>query len=306
MTASVPEAAARDGAPPRSRGAGSPRRSPGSRSSRARSPSGRARVQVDEPDRLLRRASVRARRPRSTETATSAPSDSRAPAAIAAAVSAETAPCASSVSAGTPSCGDLDVVLVRDDPAAEDVARARESRSAAPRRARRCTTPRSRASSPRARQRPARAPRPAARPRRTVPLERAERASSIAGAAPPPLADEVDVDLEVMGADRRLDPVAARRRPPRARARPPTRSRRRAQHRGARGGSARASTRRTASSSSAACHSRRSSGGGPGRTTATRAAGLDDEPGRRPGDPDHPPALGNGRLLAHAGLRTRA
>ena len=62
-----------------------------------------ARVQVDEPDRLLRRAAARARRSRSRTTATSAPSRAARPAAIAAAVSAETAPCSRSTSSGTPS-----------------------------------------------------------------------------------------------------------------------------------------------------------------------------------------------------------
>ena len=45
-----------------------------------------------------------------------------------------------------------------------------------------------------------------------------------------------------------------------------------------------------------------------GKDDRDRATGLDDEPRCRPRDPDHPPAFGNGRLLADAlfELRVRA
>ena len=137
----------------------------------------------------------------------------------------------------------LDLVRVRDDPAREDVARARAPRSAAPRRGRPCTTRRWRASARAPGRARARAPRSALRrPRRAT--RRAARRSRAASSAAPLLRarldDEVDVDLEVAGADRRLHPVAVAARARRAPARPPTRSRRRSAARGAPGGSARA------------------------------------------------------------------
>ena len=61
------------------------------------------------------------------------------------------------------------------------------------------------------------------------------------------LDEEVDVDLEVAGADRRLDAVRRRPRPRRARARAPTRWRRRTAARAAPARARRASTRRTGS-----------------------------------------------------------
>ena len=66
-----------------------------------------------------------------TETATSTPSRSRAPFAIAAATSAETAPCSARSSGETPSSSSLMLVVVGDDAAPDDVARARDRGEAA-------------------------------------------------------------------------------------------------------------------------------------------------------------------------------
>ena len=77
-------------------------RSPGKTKSLLRERLGPFRVEEDEANGLLVAAPARARYS-GDRTATSAPSRSRAPAAIAAAVSAETAPWRSSTSRGTPS-----------------------------------------------------------------------------------------------------------------------------------------------------------------------------------------------------------
>ena len=71
---------------------------------------------------------------------------------------------------------------------------------------------------------------------------------------------------------------------------------------------ARARTRRTGAVSSARGQSRCSSRGGPGRTTTTQLSGVENDAGRRSGEPERDRAFGKRRLLAHAGreLRVRA
>ena len=109
-----------DGRPPADRGAVS-----GKDEVRAPRAVGAFRVEEDEADGL---SSVPPPGPAIpvTDTATSAPRRSRAPAAIAAAVSADTAPCRASVSSGHAELAGLDVVGVGHDRAGEDVARARD------------------------------------------------------------------------------------------------------------------------------------------------------------------------------------
>ena len=98
---------------------------------------------------------------------------------------------------------------------------------------------------------------------------------------------QVDVDLEVAGADRRLDAVTVAARLGERASRPPTRSRRRSRSTRRAGGCARARTRRTGSASSARGQSRCSSPGGPGRTTTTQPPASSTRPGRRAGDAEH-------------------
>ena len=166
--------------------------------------------------------------------------------------------------------------------------------SVAPRRARRCTTPRSRASA-RARGTPrARAPRSAPPSGRT-------------GSCPSGC-DELPLELlraRLRARHRRTDPRGSRsrarrssprprrrRRPPRrAPRRPPTRRRRRSGARAAPGGSARASRRRSGSVSSARGQSCCSSRGGPGQDDGDAAARLEHERRRRAGEPDDERAL---------------
>ena len=106
-----------------------------------------------------------------------------------------------------------------------------------------------------------------------------------------PVAEELDPDLAVVCADRRLDPFrlasGLRERPRHRRLAHPVH----AQDPVLRRLRAVRAPAAPPSSSNAACHRRRSSGGGPGRTTATAPSGLDDEARCRPCDPDHPPAV---------------
>ncbi len=139
----------------------------------------------------------------------STPSRSRAPFAIAAATSAETAPCSASTLRRYPEQLLLDLVVVRDDAAVEDVARARD-------RGEPCRDEASRARLRRAEGEPARS---AALEhellhrslvtseevlRERLRERRLERIRARLGAG---LDDEIDVDLEVTRADRRLDAV---------------------------------------------------------------------------------------------------
>ncbi len=128
--------------------------------------------------------------------------------------------------------------------------------------------------------------------------ESATRAPSLLRAG---IDEQVDVDLELAGADRHLDAVAlpARRRERLGdgrlgrpeEAEHPVLARRQLC----------ASTRRTASVSSALGQSRWSSRGGPGRTTTTTAAEIEHEARCRSGEPERQRALRPRRLLAHAG-----
>ena len=240
-----------------------------------------------------------------TETATSAPSRSRAPAAIAAAVSAETAPCRSSISSGHAELARLHLVRVRDDGADEDVARARDRRQ--PRR----HEP-ARARLGRRERQPALAAelehelldRPLVLGEQVRADALAQRRSELVRPLPTAGVDEeVDVDLEVARADRRRDPVAlAPGLLERARDLP-TRSRRRSGARAARASRAREQDRRTGSASSARGQSRCSSGGGPGKHDDRAALGLEHEAGRRAGEPERRRApSGTRRLLADARL----
>ena len=244
-----------------------------------------------------------------TETATSAPSRSRTPAAMAAAVSAETAPYRSSDLLRHAELAGLHLVRVGDDRSEEHVARARDRRQPLRPPARRCTTRPWRAS--------ARAPgtRPAPAPRRAAPSRlnryRSIGAASRATARPPAASapgvdDEVDVDLEVARADRRLDAVAVassvrerlrHRRLARAEEaqQPPLR---RPRPRAAR--AARAPPRARLAHRAAAAPA-----GGPGSTTTTASPLLEHEPRRRPGEPERVRALRNRRLLADARSRSR-
>ena len=91
-----------------------------------RSPSGPDGVEEDEPDRLLGRAAARARRRRHRDGDVGAEPRRARPAAIAAAASAETAPCVGEHRVGTRRArAALTLVRVGDDAADEDVARAR-------------------------------------------------------------------------------------------------------------------------------------------------------------------------------------
>ena len=237
-----------------------------------------------------------------TETATSAPSDSRAPSGHRGrglgrdgAVRRERLLAARRAGRASRRCR-----RPRSRPGRRRSRRA--PTSAAPRRARRCRTPRS----------------PSERPALARQVEhelldrpvvlgedrRAERAPKVVRQL---LAPRRRARPRSRPRARRSSPARPRAlpRPRRAPARPPTRSPRTRAGRAAQAPRARASTRRTASSSSAACQSLRSSGGGPGQDDGDRAARLDDEPRSRPGDPDHAPAGGHRRLLADALLELR-
>ena len=270
---------------------------------------GRLGVQVDEPDRLLRRPAARPGDARHGDTPTSAPSRARTPAAIAAAVSAETAPCSASSVGGTPSSRLLHLVRVGDDAAQEDVARARAPTSAAPRRARRCTTRPSRASS-RARGRASSTSSSTGRSSRANRYRSSGSASARSSSSRPRLRarvdEQVDVDLEVARADRRLDavPVAAgvgeRLRDRRlARAVEAQHAPRRAAAR-ARARAAPARSRARAATAAAAPR------GGPGRTTTGAVRRCSStSPGAVPASPSETAPSGQRRLLAHARLEVR-
>ena len=309
VAGSVTRDAARDAARRRSPATGSSRGRPAAELDPvARRPASRRAGRRARP--ASRRAAARPAMPVTRDRRRRRRAAPRTPAAIAAAVSAETAPCSASSAAGTPELRLLHLVRVRDDAAEEDVARARAPRSAAPRRARRCTTRRSRASSPRARHevehelldRRARRARTGTRSsgsaerllerRRRAPRRPARRAGrrgsrSRARRSSPPRRPR-------------------RRRRPRAPSRPPTRSRRRTAARAAPGRAARASTRRTGSVSSARGHSRCSSAGGPGSTTTDAAPGVEHEPRRRARRARARCApSGSVACFAHAGLEVR-
>ena len=184
-------------------------RSPGKSKRRSRSPIGPLACRKTSPTGF---SSVPPPGPATpvTDTATSAPSRSRAPRAIAAAVSAETAPCSCEHLLGDAELRRLDVVRVGDDRRRRRRRSTRARRSAAPRRGRPCTTRRSRASgraraaatSTSSRSRPphARRGRPASATSACFELVRARLGAR--------LHEEVDVQLEVARADRHLDPVA--------------------------------------------------------------------------------------------------
>ena len=274
-------------------------------------PSGPGRVEVDEPDRLLRASRRPGPRSRSPTTATSAPRRSRAPRAIASAVSAETAPCALEQLRRHAELRRLHLVRVGDD---RRRGRRRSSpgpTSAAPRRARPCTTRRSRASG-RARGRGrARAPRPGVVGRGEEVLPRAAPASAASSSSRARLGagldEEVDVDLEVARADRRLDARRRRRRPPRAPARPPTRETPKKRSTRRSGGSrAREQPPHRLGLERARPRARCSSRGGPGQRRRRRTpSSSSTSAGRRPGEPDDDRALGHASPACARPARSR-
>ena len=214
-------------------------------------------------------------------TPTSAPSRSRTPSAIACATSADTAPCSSSSTRGHLELGDLDVVRVRDDPTQEDVARPwnrRQELGDEPARAR-------------LGRRQGQTARPAFvqddlgdRPLVLGEQVLGELVAQKAGGKLLPVPDQVDVDLEVPGADGRLHPAllaAGLREHARDCGLAHAVEAQRAPLRRLR----RASTRRTGSLSTAFAHSRCSSFGGPGSATATHEPVSRTSPGAVPARP---------------------
>ena len=293
------------------------RRSPARGSSRGRRGAelaGRAAVRaLPRAGRRARPASPacrrRGRRRRSPRPRRRRRARSRAPAAIAAAVSAETAPCSASVVRGHAELPALDVVR---STRRRRRGRRRSSRGRTVSRA--ATSPPVHDSavasvSPRSRQSVEHEllDRPLVRGEQ-VPLERlAQRALELVGARlGARLDDEVDVDLEVARADRRLDAVAVaaglleRARDRRLARRRRSRSTRRP------GGRARASSRRTGSVSSARGHSRCSSRGGPGQDDDDAVAACSStSPGAVPGEAERDGALRQRRLLRRRRPRSR-
>ena len=116
------------------------------------------------------------------------------------------------------------------------------------------------------------------------------------------LDEQVDVDLELPRADRRLDPVSVAAGVGERLARPPTRSRRRSAAHGAPAAAparARAAPARSRARAATAAAAR---DGGPGQHDDRAAAGVEHQPGRRPGETERDRALRERRLLAHARL----
>ena len=262
-----------------------------------------ARVEEDEADGLLGCAPSRSGDAGDRDGDVDPESLAR-PCAIAAATSAETAPCSASSSAGTPSNRSLTSFVVRDDASAEDVARSGDLREPLRRRARRCTTRRSRASAPGAAQRPARAPGPTARRDRRDSRRAARRsaASSASARASAPGSTTMSTwisnsraqivtstpspsppaSASAFATADSLDAVEAERRGAR-----PRRPREDALHRlgGERPRPQLAAARR----------------GGPGSTTTTHEPVSRTTPGAVPAMPSETAPVGQGRLLAHAG-----
>ena len=166
---------------------------------------------VDEPDGLLRRPAARARDAGHGDRRRRRRAAARTPAAIAAATSAETAPCAARSSSGTPSSPVLTLVRVGDDAAREDVARARdggEPRGDEPARARLGGREGEAAARGTARARAPATGRSSSANRYRSSGSRKRACERVRARLRARLDDEVDVDLEVARADRRLDAVA--------------------------------------------------------------------------------------------------
>ena len=140
-------------------------RSPGSENSRALLAVRRRDVEVDETDGLRRRVPPPGPATPVTAMPTSTPSRERTPFAIAAATSAETAPCSRRSARGHAELRCLDLVRVRDDAAEERRRSTPAHPSGAPRPSRPCTTRRSRAAARAPGRARGRAPRSCARPR---------------------------------------------------------------------------------------------------------------------------------------------